>query len=121
MVCFVKADRQRFDADDDESERGSLGETVFMKRCKAGATMINEKTSLPFKILVPLCTLLILCTWKIGQGFSQMNRSIENTWTITHQEEWARQMRKGNPTLSIPDAREIFEERPNKTINLVSH
>lgn len=107
--------------EDDDGARASFGDTLFMKRCKAGATMINEKTSLPFKILVPLCSLLILCTWKVGQGFSQMNRRLEDMWTISHQEEWARQMRRGNTELTVPDAREIFKNEPNKPINLVSH
>lgn len=87
--------------------------------------MINEKTSLPFKILVPLCSLLILCTWKIGQGFSVMNSRLDDTWTISHQESWARQMRKINVNVNVPDAREIFDDvnakKPRKPITISSY
>lgn len=105
----------RHDARGDEEGEAERGGTARFARRVVGT--ISEKTSVPFKILVPVCSLLIFSTWRISTGISRLQSTLDKSWTITHQEVFSRQLRRDNPTLNVPDAREIFDSRPN--INLI--
>lgn len=83
---------------------------------------INENTSVPLKIVVPVIVAVIGATWAISVQISGLraemsaiagqvrtvNAKIDGAWTIQNMELWTAKMQRNNPTLRIPEVKEGF-------------
>jgi hypothetical protein len=112
----MRSSRQKSSGDDEldllDPDNGSVWETRAFQKVKGAANMITEKTSLPFRLIVPIAALIIASTWKISGSINKIERGLSASWTISQMDAWTRQLRRDNPTIVVPDAREIFETKP---------
>lgn len=96
------------DREDDES-KATFGETAIYKRSKAAIDLISEKTSVPIRVILPLATVLLFSTYRITSAINRVERSLEATLTVNVADKWVRQLQRDNPSLKIPDLRELFD------------
>src|SRR4051812_46192467 len=90
------------------------GVTEFFKK---GAGQLNENTSIPLKVLVPIFMFLIPATWKLSSqvsdvkhAFGEMSQKIQQvekaSWTKENMEIWTVKLERNNPTLNVPKPKE---------------
>lgn len=106
--------------DGDELQQGSVWDTRAFVKMKGAANVISEKTSIPFKVVIPIAALLIACTMKISGGINKIEIAISRSWTVDSMDRWARAFQRENPSIKVPDAREIFDTR-EKPIKLIEY
>lgn len=63
---------------------------------------INDRTSLPFKIVVPIVSTLMLGTWMICAKIATIENAIARQWTSDQQSRWSNRLRSDNPTVKVP-------------------
>jgi hypothetical protein len=68
---------------------------------------INEKTSLPFKIVVPVITAMMIASWTANQKMNQIQAGIDQAWKASEQQRFVDKLRLHNPNLVIPSVEEI--------------
>lgn len=86
--------------------RAVEGATQFFKR-------IDENTSVPMKIVVPVIGMLLACTVWLTTMLIGIKNSVGHGWTVDHMETWGRQLEDKNPAIKTPYARDIWRaERP---------
>lgn len=101
-----------------EGNEGSMGETRFGRRVAQISSVINENVSVSMKVIIPVCSAIIFSTWLISQNLSKLERRLEESWYINDMEKWSREFRRLNPTVSLPDAREIYDLNADRKIKL---
>lgn len=104
--------------EDSNGHQGSVWETQAFKKAKETVTTFSEKTSLSFKLIVPICAVIITGTIKITRAIGKMETAMSQSWSIQNQEAFARKMERENPDISVPDVRDIFE-RQSKAVKLI--
>lgn len=80
---------------------------------------INEKTSLPFKTVVPIVTLIVMCYGFTIHKLDSIEQGIDKSWKASEQQRWVDKLRAHNPNLNVPTVEDIREGvRDNRTVQL---
>ncbi len=64
---------------------------------------ITERTSLPFKIVIPIITTLVVCSWAVSAKLTTIESSIKQSWTVQDQQNWAAKLARENLNIIVPD------------------
>lgn len=78
---------------------------------------INENTSLPFKVVVPIVVAAVSCTLWLTSELEDIKSIQRDSWTKDNQRVWTAQLRESNPDVTVPeiDLRwEIPVQKPEK-------
>lgn len=79
---------------------------------------INEQTSIPFKVAVPVCLTLISCTYYLGGLLAEIRTGVKQSWTIRQMQTYSDVMRDSNPGLHVPNPNEVVERSQQNRNNL---
>ena len=74
---------------------------------------VNEKTSVPFKVVVPIVSSLIIGTWVISAKLAAIESKLDQQWTTAQQERWSNKLRAQNPSLTVPYVEEVASRGHN--------
>jgi hypothetical protein len=72
---------------------------------------LNEKTSLPLKIVIPICATIMAAAFYIGVEVHSIKTMMQNAWTVHDQDRWEAETMILNPALKLPDAYNIIQRR----------
>lgn len=85
---------------------------------------LNENTTIPLKVIIPLIIAFCSGTWWLSDKLSQQNTStriellamraelreistkIDNAWSVQSMGLWAAKLQRDNPSLKVPLTRE---------------
>jgi len=68
---------------------------------------IDERTSLPFKIVVPICTTVLLAGIWLNNSLNRINSGLDRSWKASEQQIWADRLQKHNSNIRVPSVEEI--------------
>lgn len=74
-------------------------------------TQLNEKTSIPLKIVVPICGTILAVGFYFGLELHAIRSLMQNAWTVHDQDRWTDQSKILNPSFQFPDAYQILRRR----------
>lgn len=71
---------------------------------------IDENTSVPFKVVVPLLMAGVTATWYLGAEVHALRAELHGAWSIKQQQLWTAEMRDMNPGLRFPEPLKVVAE-----------
>lgn len=69
--------------------------TEFIKK-------LDEDTSVPFKVMVPIITAIVMAALWINNTLGRIERGVEQSWTAQNMEHWTQELRDQNRTMEVP-------------------
>lgn len=76
-------------------------------------TSINEKTSVPLKIVVPICVTIASCSLYLGLEMASIKSLLKQMWTVDDMARWGYDASSANPNWKASDPYKITRERRN--------
>jgi hypothetical protein len=63
---------------------------------------INENTSIPLKVVVPIISAIIVVSMWVNTTLNRIEASIHDSWRTRDMQKWSTLLSRENPTIKVP-------------------